>query len=81
MNEPEHATDWKPIDDAAKNGTPVLLWARLKSDISGNCYQIVGLWQASVERWKASPEHLSRWEDLIPSYWMPLPEPPRTRGE
>ena len=77
MNGPE-LTNWKPIDSAPKNGTPVLLWARLKSSppSDDDLYPIVGFWHASVQRWKVSPEHLNREEDLIASCWIPLPEPP-----
>jgi hypothetical protein len=69
---------WKPIADAPKNGTPVLLWARLKSNPPGDddFYPIVGFWHRSIQRWKVSPEHLNGQEDLIPSFWSKLPEPP-----
>ena len=73
-------TSWKPIEDAPKNGTPVLLWARLKTSPPGDddFYAIVGFWHHSIQRWKVSPEHLNREEDLVASLWSPLPEPPKS---
>jgi hypothetical protein len=73
-------TDWKPIEDAPKNGMPVLLWARMKSSPPGgdDFYAIVGFWHRSVQRWKVSPEHLNREEDLIALFWATLPEPPNS---
>ena len=78
MSDPD-LTNWKPIETAPRNGTPVLLWARLRSNPPSpdDCYPIVGFWHASVERWKVSPEHLNREEDLIASHWVALPEPPK----
>jgi hypothetical protein len=72
--------NWKPIEDAPKNGTPVLLWARLKnSPPTGNdFYPIVGFWHRSIQQWKVSPEHLNQKEELIASYWTALPEPPNS---
>ncbi len=71
-------SNWKPIESAPKNGTPVLLWARLKGSPPGDndFYAIVGFWHRSVERWKVSPEHLNREEDLIALFWATLPESP-----
>ena len=71
-------TNWKPIEEAPKDGTPVLLWARLKCHPpSGDDYHlIVGFWHPAIQRWKVSPEHLNRAEDLTASHWMPLPKPP-----
>jgi hypothetical protein len=70
---------WKPIEDAPDNGTAVLLWARLKSHPpSANDYHpIVGFWHRVIQTWKVSPEQLNEGEELIASYWAPLPEPPK----
>jgi hypothetical protein len=72
-------TNWKPIEDGPKDGTLVLLWARLKSNppADNDSYPIVGFWHRSVQQWKVSPEHLNQKEELIASYWMALPEPPK----
>jgi hypothetical protein len=69
---------WKPIEDAPKDGRSVLLWARLKTppeerdDIG---YPIVGFWLRNIG-WKVAPELLNRDEELIPTYWTEIPEPP-----
>lgn len=37
---------------------------------------IVGFWHKDIGRWKVAPEHLSG-EELIPTYWMKIPEVPQ----
>jgi hypothetical protein len=71
-------TTWRPIDEAPKDGSAVLLWARLKSHptSSDDYHPIVGFWHRAIHRWKVSPEQLNRDEDLIASFWASLPEPP-----
>jgi len=71
--------NWKPIEDAPKDGTPLLLWARLKSCPPGgeDFYPIVGYWHRSIQRWKVLPEHLNGDEDLIADYWAELPAAPK----
>ena len=73
-------TNWKPIESAPKDETPVLLWARLKTSppAEDDFYMVVGFWHRSVQRWKVSPEHLNREEELIASHWAALPEPPNS---
>jgi hypothetical protein len=70
---------WKEMASAPKDGSAVLLWARLKSIPPGpgneSC-AVVGFWQASIKQWKVAPEYLNKAEELIPSYWMPIPRPP-----
>ena len=71
-------TSWKPIGSAPKIGTRVLLWARCKSIPPDDDYSpIVGFWHKSIERWKVAPEHLNREEELVPSHWAEIPEPPK----
>lgn len=71
---------WKPIEDAPKDGRSVLLWARLKTvpaerdDID---YPIVGFWLRNIG-WKVAPELLNSDEELIPTYWTEIPEPPKS---
>jgi hypothetical protein len=67
--------NWERMETAPTNGTPVLLWARLKVT-PHDFYQIVGFWHPSVEQWKVHPEHLRQEEELFPDYWSALPEPP-----
>jgi hypothetical protein len=71
--------NWNPIDNAPTDGTPVLLWARLKSSPpeGDDSYAIVGFWHRDVRQWKVSPEHLNQKEELIASYWVALPEAPK----
>ena len=58
-------SEWKPIETAPKNGTPVLLWF-----VDGGadvCWR-------DGDRW-TDGEY--RWADDAFSHWMPLPEPPQ----
>jgi hypothetical protein len=70
--------NWQLIEGAPRDGTPMLLWARLKSHPASadDFHPIVGFWHRAIQRWKVSPEQLNRDEDLIASFWTPLPEPP-----
>jgi hypothetical protein len=74
-------TNWKPIEDAPKDGRPVLLWARLKSapaEKGAASYPIVGRWDNW--QWQATPDLLSS-AVLIPAYWSELPlEPDMSDG-
>lgn len=82
MNGPNQR-NWNPMESAPRNGTPVLLWARLRSNPPSpdDWYPIVGFWHASIQQWKVSPEHLNREEDLNASHWIALPEPPNSLGQ
>lgn len=73
-------TNWRPIKDAPRDGTPVLLWARLKISPSGSgdFYPIVGFWHRSIERWKVVPEHLNSEEELVATHWLAIPEAPQS---
>jgi hypothetical protein len=69
-------SNWKSIDSAAKDGKPVLLFARFKTipdDVPG---PIIGYWHKAIERWKVWPDHLERADELIPTHWTELPAPP-----
>jgi len=74
-------TNWKPMDNAPRDGRPVLLWARLKSVPPGSNDHspIVGFWNKSIDRWEATPDlsYLGS-EVLIPKYLTELPEPPKS---
>lgn len=73
-------TEWKPIEDAPKDGKPLLLWARLKSNPPGpsDHYPMVGFWPSSIVGWAVYPQHLSG-EQLIPTHWAELPASPPTQ--
>ena len=65
-------SNWKPIESAPRDGTPVLLWAQLKSKppTGDDFHPIVGFWHRSIDRWKVTPEDLNSEDDLIATYWM-----------
>jgi hypothetical protein len=72
-------TNWKTIENAPKDGRPVLLWARFKTQPAEKevqSYPVVGFWHKSIGRWKVFPEDLNRGEELIPTYWVELPKAP-----
>jgi hypothetical protein len=71
-------TEWKPEESAPKDGTVVLLWARLGSypPESDNYFRIVGFWHRSIGKWKVAPEHLNPQEELHATHWAPIPKPP-----
>lgn len=60
-------TEWLPIETAPKigDGGPLIL---LFSQVDGYC---VGTWR--YNQWVSVPGIYRR----TPTYWMPLPEPPR----
>lgn len=70
-------TDWQPIETAPKDGSSVLLWARMRANPpeKDSFFPVVGFWQPyPVERWKARDTE----DDLIATRWAPIP---RTEGE
>lgn len=60
--------DWRTIDSAPKDGTPLLLYVRW----GGKRYRTVGRWNSHQRAW------LSEIFDtpIRPTHWMPLPAPP-----
>ncbi len=65
--------DWKTMDSAPKDGTKVLLIARL--DIQGEePGPVVGHWLKTVEEWRPVPDLLDKGTKLISSYWTGFPE-------
>jgi hypothetical protein len=71
-------TDWKPIESAPRDGSSVLLWARLTSvpPESNDHVPIVGAWDKSIHRWKVAPELLNKAEVLDAKFWTELPNSP-----
>ena len=67
---------WKSIESAPKDGSVLLLFARLKSDLDHEAYPMVGFWHGQIQQWKPWPELLNRQDELIPSWWIGIPEPP-----
>ena len=74
-------TDWRPIEEAPRDGRSVLLWARLKSNPPerNDFHPIVGFWHHSIKEWKVWPDHLAAGEVLLPSHWIALPPSPNER--
>ena len=72
--------DWRPIEEAPKDGRSVLLWARLRSNPPepDDFYPIIGFWHPLIEQWKVAPEHLNSSEVLTPSHWADIPEAPKS---
>jgi hypothetical protein len=72
--------DWKPIDIAPKDGSPVLLWARLRAHPfeKDSYFEVIGYFHRApgVERWKSRDTD----EDLEPKCWAPIPKPPGAEG-
>jgi hypothetical protein len=82
------ATEWKPIETAPRDGTPILLWAPdyfendPHADV-GEWSDRVGAWSSEVGMMEDGP--IGDDPDLCngPDNWMPLPLPPSplTEGE
>jgi len=70
-------TDWQLIKSAPKDGSTVLLWARLRAHPPerDSFFEVVGFFHraSGVERWKSRETD----EDLDATHWAPLPKPPR----
>jgi hypothetical protein len=47
-------TNWRPIEEAPRDGRSLLLWARLKTHPPGSddFYPIVGFWHHFIQEWK-----------------------------
>lgn len=72
---PKPGAGWRPIAEAPRDGTPVLLWLR-------EPYSRIDLlcWNSDVKGWVSSVFDLQCDEgfcgSLVPSHWMPLPAAP-----
>lgn len=75
--------DWQPIETAPKDGTYILVWSE-REGWRGNPRMVCATWEPSgTGAWAiygAGPtRHSEQWLDrgIIPTHWMPLPEPPK----
>jgi hypothetical protein len=71
--------DWKTMKSAPRDGSSMLLWARLTSvpPTNDDFYPIVGSWNKSIQRWKVAPDLLNKAEVLDARYWTELPNSPK----
>lgn len=71
--------EWRPINDAAKNGVLILLWSdawEMSWGIQIGHFED-GMWlcgEGEVEDGELDEDGV----ELSPTHWMPLPEPPTT---
>lgn len=70
------AQRWQPIETAPKDGTPVLLFARLESAEAST--RVVGSF--ILGEWLAQSYVGQNKAVLVPSHWMPLPPFPPLPG-
>lgn len=71
-------SEWKPIDTAPKDGTPVLVFDPPHVDCRECGYQVLA-WSARDKEWFLC-DNDSRVGWILgdgPQYWTPLPEPPK----
>ena len=64
-------TDWKPIESAPRDGTPVLVWLK-KTSLGSHVH-------AAMLRPKGKPStigHHFQFDVGEPTHWMPIPDPP-----
>lgn len=76
---------WRPIETAPKDGTRVDLWAgvricdalwRCPSEVHADDPLTYSWWAPSPECYSAYPEMEDTPIGVIPTHWMPVPEPP-----
>jgi hypothetical protein len=63
---------WATMEDAPKDGTRVLLYARSTLDPHHQFDLVVGRWDADLFQWKVATEYLDHAGELMPSYWMAI---------
>jgi hypothetical protein len=75
---------WKPIESAPKDGTKILLFTDWAGDV--HCPPFaeaqIGYWEDDVDA--PLRKEASGWrKEFIgePTHWMPLPEPPESKGD
>ncbi len=68
---------WRPIEEAPKDGTSILGY-RKNSSFPG--YQEVSVIHWTGDTWRVTPTKDGRLSHMA-THWMPLPQPPKQRGE
>jgi hypothetical protein len=73
-------TQWRPIEEAPKDGTPVLVFAApfvfTAERHKGSWYALIGDEIPGSEDTSVLLDEVTRWGD--PTHWMPLPPSPET---
>ena len=70
---------WMPIESAPKDGTPVSVgngdgtWAAKYEPVYQSGYRPENPWFSLF----LNHRHIGQYPSLVPTHWMPLPEPPR----
>lgn len=71
-------TEWLPIETAPKDGTLVWLFY---ADAHADDQQVAGRWRASLTDGPRWMDHADCMDDIQPTHWKPLPEPPTINPE
>ena len=68
------AVQWRPIEEAPKDGTPILLLIQFPGEPP---HIITALWDGRVPKWPWRPVGgSSAYSEEYATHWMPLPPPP-----
>jgi hypothetical protein len=67
---------WATMGDAPKDGSRVLLYARSTLDPHHQFDLVVGRWDRDLSQWKVGTEYLDQAGELMPRYWMAVPNVP-----
>ena len=69
--------NWKPIETAPKDGTPLLAW---DGDVFVAYYDVSVNYRGQ-ECKILIDKRRGEWAGSRPTHWMPLPQPPTTEAE
>jgi hypothetical protein len=64
---------WATMEDAPKDGSRVLLYARSTLDLDHRYDLVVGRWDTNVFQWKVGTDYVEHTGELMPRYWMAIP--------
>ena len=69
------STSWQPIETAPKEGSVIVFgrWEEGHEFDGQPWWNIAGCTETGI--------YGDWYDEAIPTHWMPLPEPPQTRGE
>lgn len=80
--EAETREEWRPIDTAPKDGTPVDLWCQ-PTGISTGPGRVTDCWFSGGNWWQYDEHGDDQCRSGVhnATHWMPLPPPPSKEGE